>query len=135
MVFILSQKPTLTIGTKTVKYFTYFSWYYVKKITMNNFPYYRETFHCSTGNLKGQNISWYYGKLFTYNHETFHGSKMLLGQCNSLLQKYIIYFGTQDSYQQMSRLYRSKEKKFCSPPVMRTVQGCRQRTESRSACL
>jgi hypothetical protein len=29
-----------------------------KKITMNNFPYYRETFHGSTGNLKGPNISW-----------------------------------------------------------------------------
>jgi hypothetical protein len=40
---------------------------------MNNFPYYRETFHVSTGNLKEPNISWY-GKLFPYYHETFHGS-------------------------------------------------------------
>jgi hypothetical protein len=48
---------------------------------MNNFPYYCETFHGSTGNLKGPNISWWYGKLFPYYHETFHGTKMLLGQC------------------------------------------------------
>jgi hypothetical protein len=30
----------------------------MKGKSMNNFPYYRETFHGSAGNLKGPNISW-----------------------------------------------------------------------------
>jgi hypothetical protein len=57
---------------------------------MNNFPYYHETIHGSTGNLNGLNISWLYGKRFPYYHETVHGSKMLLGQCKKG-QLYIVW--------------------------------------------
>jgi hypothetical protein len=48
----------IVAGASSPEPYQNFSWYYGKKITMNNFPYYRETFHGSTGNLNGPNISW-----------------------------------------------------------------------------